>query len=280
VEALHQVPLPPYGLLAYLPRFTGATEVDTQWLENVEPVELDPSGQYYQVSLVTHIGEITTSLQLLERSGGPNGGGAAFDSIVMKQAYLDMSVKQDLSALTQALANATAITYTDASGFSLGSRTPPGTGGFLSKLGSGKQSIRRDPVTGVVLTPTHIFMQPVRHEFILAYVDAAGRPIVTPQAVKPRAIQMGATGTTLASLPVYIDNSIPTPGTGADQVVVMDADEVYCWREDAPRFQVLPAFGAAQLSVLIKCYAYCACLPRYISAVSTISGSGMSAISL
>jgi len=210
---------------------------------------------------------------------GPEIGGA-FDSIVMKQAFIDMSIKQDAYALAQALASATAITYTDAGGFTLGARVPPGVGGFLSKLGSGKQSTRRDPVTGVVLTPTHIFMQPIRHEFSLAYVDAAGRPIYTPQAVKPRQAQMGATGTTLAALPVFIDNGIPTPTTGSDQVIVMDADNVFCWRENQPRFQVLPAFSAAELSALIRCYAYSACLPRYISAVSTISGSGMSSIAL
>lgn len=179
-------------------------------------------------------------------------------------------------ALTAAMANAIAVSYTDAGGFHYVSASVPGVANsFISKVASAKQQIRNG-TNNPILTPDLMFMTPARHEYIIALSDASARPYFQPQKVSREQLAHGETGTSVAALPVFVDNLIPAPSVGVDQVVVLDSEEVYAWREDAPRFAVLPysQVGAPYMSVTVRAYTYAAVLPRYYTAVAAISGSG------
>lgn len=125
-------------------------------------------------------------------------------------------------------------------------------------------------------------MTPNRHEYILAWADAQGRPVMVPtKAPSPRQLQKGEPNTTLGGLPVCVDNQIPTPSSGSDQVLIGDLSMIYVWAPSSPTFRVMPtSVGAGQMSVTITVYGYHAAIPQFKSAFATISGSGMTTAAL
>lgn len=283
VDQCNKQPLPEYGMAVYLPHVTGPAGVAAQGGDNRGVQETDPTAGYLSNTLTTLAGQVIISQQLLDRVG-PN---FSFDKLVLDQLERDYNPKVDQYVLAQALANAGAITYTDGSGFTVTARSNPGVGGFTSKVAGAKAAI--EVTQGVVMSPTHLFVQPNRWDYIEAWSDSSGRPIVVPNVAgafnawvagnsgdKPVPFE-GDTGYKLAGLPVFKDHNIPTPGTGADQAIVGALAEVYVW-EGTPVPRVIPQTYASNLSVLLDLYSYVTCIPRYPLAVQTVSGSGMAAI--
>lgn len=278
--------LPAYGMQVNIPHVTGPAAVATQSSQNTAVTETDPTAGYLTGNLTTLAGQVTVSQQLLDRTGP----GFAFDKLVFDQLERDYAPKLDALCLTAALAGAGSITYTDAAGFQLSgiSGTTSGTRPTLySKISGAKNAIRKG--AGTFMTPTHLFMDPSRWEFISAWGDSNGRPVVVPDLAGPfnaaaagnsdGAVGVeGATGYRLNGLPVFTDANIPVPGAGADQAIVGNLNEVYKF-EGTPIPRVLPQTLGGQLSTLLQLYSYATVIVRYPIAVQSISGTGMAAIS-
>jgi len=279
-------PLPPWGMTVSLPAFTGDAAASLQ-AEGTAIPETDPSsstsgalgaGPTAQVSTVA--GVVTVSQQLLDRSSDSQPSGSRFDTYVYRQLSLDCDRQLDLLALNSALAGAGQVTYTDTAFTLAGSG---GTGHFVAALSAAKNVIEGTP--GAYLEPSHIFMVPQRWELIAGWADSQGRPIILPAAAdsdddgsKPGA-HYGDSTMTWGGLRVIVDPYIPTPATGADQVLVCDTREVIVFT--GPRLaQCFVEPGAAALTVTLRTYQYAACLVRYPTAVQSISGTGMTAVTL
>ncbi|HEX5347844.1 MAG TPA: phage major capsid protein [Pseudonocardiaceae bacterium] len=282
IDQCNGQPMPDYGMTVFIPHVTSPAGVAAQVGQNSGITENDPNAGYLSANITTEAGQVPVSQQLLDRAG-PN---FSYDKMVFDQLNRDYAPKVDTYVLTQALAGAGTITYTDASGFTLGARSTPGTGGFYGKVSGAKAAVRTG--AGVVMNPTHLFVQPNRWEYISGWVDSNGRPAVVPDYAGPFNAMAGgsrdgdagiegATGYRLNGLPAFQDLNIPAPGTGADQAVVGNLTEVYVFEGDlVPR--VIPQTYAANLSVLLQVYAYIAVIVRYPTAIQTIAGSGMASI--
>lgn len=281
VDQCNKQDLPAYGMTVYLPHVTGPAGVASQSSQNTAIQETDPTAGYLSANLATEAGQVTVSQQLLDRAGP----GFEFDKMVFDQLQRDYAPKVDTYVLTQALANAGTVAYTDTTGFHL--NTANATGGFYSKVAGAKAAIRK--AAGVVMTPTHLFLTPDRWEFIEGWADGQARPVVVPGYAGPfNAVAAGNqsgsseaegdTGFKLASLPVFADLNIPTPTVGNDQAIVGNLNEVYVY-EGTPVTRVLPQTQGQNLSVLLQLYSYLAVIPRYPAAIQSIQGSGMASIS-
>lgn len=276
------MPMPEYGMTVYMPHVTAAATTGTQPGQNQGIPEGDPNAGYLQANVATVAGQVPVSQQLLDRAG-PN---FSFDLMVFDQLHRDLAPKVDAYAVAQALAGAGTITYTDASGFTPAARSLPGTGGFYGKVSGAKAAIRTN--AGVVMNPTHLFLQPTRWEYISGWADSNGHPLVVPDYAGPNnalaggsadgdAGVEGRTGYRLNGLPTFQDLNIPAPGTGADQAIVGNLAEIYLF-ESTPVQRALPQTNANTLSVLLQMYEYVAEIVPYPTAVQAIAGSGMSAI--
>lgn len=279
-DACNKQELPAYGMTVYLPHVTGPAGVASQSAQNTAVQETDPTAGYLSSNLTTLAGEVTVSQQLLDRAGP----GFPFDKMVFDQLNRAYNPQLDNVVLTAALANAGTIAYTDSTGFHLSAANA--AGGFYSKVSGGKSAIRKG--AGVFMSPSHLFLDPARWEFISAWGDGQARPVVVPDYAGPfNAVAGGSengdlsiegnTGYRLNGLPVYTDANIPTPTVGADQALVVAAEEVYYW-EGTPVTRALPQTLGNQLSVILQQYSYVAVIPRYTGAVQSIQGTGMATI--
>jgi HK97 family phage major capsid protein len=264
--------LPEYGMTVYLPALSGPAGVASQSTQNTGVTETDPTAGYISNNLTTLAGEVTISQQLLDRAG-PN---FAFDKMVFDQLTRAYNQQADAYALTAALANAGTITYT-AGSFSLPA--------FWSKVAGAKAATAS--TSGTILPATHLFATPARWSFAEAQVDSQNRPLIVPNyagAFNAGAagsdgtpVVEGNTGYRMLGLNVFEDGSIPTPGTGADQVIVAHMPEVWVWEGPlTPR--VIPQTYAQNLSVLLQTYSYITAIVRYPKAVQTITGTGLGSI--
>lgn len=276
INTLAQHDLPSTGMTINIPAIGNAAGLGTQSTQNTAVTETDPNSAYLSASVTTLAGQITVSQQLLDRTGPWDG---SYDAVMFDQLSREYNTQADTFALTQALSGAGAITYTSGS---------PTMTLFYSKVNGAQAAIRSG--AGVFRNPTAMFLVPNRWSYLAAQVDTAGRPLIVPNAQSPmNAISSGGQGAAgsagvegfsgynMAGLDVYQDASIPTPGTGADQAVVLDPSAILNFEGDlVPR--VLPQTLGNQLSVILQCYAYIAVLPLYPTAVQAISGTGMATI--
>jgi hypothetical protein len=119
---------------------------------------------------------------------------------------------------------------------------------------------------------------------MLAAVDTAGRPLVTPSG--PGVNQIAAFGSVasqgqvgeIAGLPVYVDPNLPTnlgSGTNEDRVLVLRASDLLLW-ESGIRSRVLPDVGSGTLTVRLQVYGYIAfTAERYPKSTAVIAGTGI-----
>lgn len=284
IDQCNAQPLPEYGMNIYMPRVTGPAAVASQ-TEGSGVTETDPTLGYLSAGLITEAGQVTVTQQLLDRVG-PN---FQFDRLIFDQLKRDYNPKVDAYALTTALATAGAITFTSAGWVFVAA---PGTASFVSKYAGAINAI--ETTAGTVMSPSHAFVQTSRWNFLEsvgALESASGslHPLFVPQSNGPFnafATQggdgfvpyEGNTGYKLLGLPVFKDLNIPTPGTGADQAIIANLREVYVY-EGPTVTRAVPQTMANNLQILLQHYAYIAVLVRYPSAVQTISGTGMAAIS-
>lgn len=283
IDQTNKHDLPEYGMTVYIPAVLTDAQVGDQATapgtgENTAVVETDPTAGYLSANLDTKAGQVVVSQQLLDRAG-PN---FAFDKLIFDQLTRDYNAQADAFVLTQALAGAGTVAY-NGSAFVLTSGTET-AGSFYQKISGAKAKIRT--AAGVVMDPTHLFLDPTRWEYCVAQADSQGRPLIVPGYANPVNAAgagnqsgdpgyEGDTGYRLNGLPVFHDLNIPTPATGADQAIVGALDEVYTWEgELVPR--VLPQTYGNQLSVLLQVYSYLAVIVRYPTAIQKITGTALS----
>jgi len=244
--------------------------------------ETDPTTGYLSANLQTEAGQVIISQQLLDRAG-PN---FAFDQLIFDQLTRDYNKAADSFVLTAALAGAGSVAY-NASAWALTNpfNTTSGSQGesFYDKVAQSKSKIRTG--AGVFMDPTHIFVRPERLELAEAAMDTLGRPLLTAGYLNPYNAAVagnesgitgyeGDSGYKLTGLPIFHDFNIPAVGTTGDQAIVGALDEVYVWESQlVPR--VIPQTYAQNLQVLLQVYAYIAVIPRYPTALQSISGSAM-----
>lgn len=277
-DECNKQPLPEYGMTVYLPHVVQGAQVATQVGQNDGIAETDPNAAYLSANLVTLAGEVTVSQQLLDRVG-PN---FSYDTMIFDQLHRDYDPKVDQFVLAQALANANSVSYTG----SFAMTGTSGVGGFYGIVGQAKSNIRT--TIGTVMNPTHLFVQPERWEYMSAWADANGRPIVVPDyagAYNAAAAgnsngdtgTEGNTGYRFNGLPVFQDLNIPNDSSARDQAIVGALNEVWYW-EGALIPRVLPQTLASTLSVLLQVYSYIGAIVPYPNAIQEINGAGMSSM--
>lgn len=271
-------PLPDYGMDVYIPAVTGPAGIAAQ-TEGSGVQETDPTAGYLSAQIATLAGQVTVSQQLLDRAGP----GFAFDRMIFDQLNRDYAPKLDNKVLTTALSGAGAISYT---GTFAVTATSGATNSLYSKISAAKVAIRT--TAGTVLNPTHVFFQPSRWEYVVAWGDASARPIVVPDYAGPfNAAAAGSddgdsgiegnTGYRINGLRAFSDANIPVPGSGADQVIVGDLSEVHLF-EGQPVTRAVPQTLANNLQVLLQLYNYVAVIVRYPLAIQAISGTALAGI--
>jgi hypothetical protein len=276
-----KAPLPDSGLAIYKPQMTGPAGV-AQWSENNSVTEVDPTAGYASATLVIFAGEVHLSQVVLDRMSPDY----RFDVACEDALHRDYDPKFDAYVLAQSLAGATSQSWTGSSNtFDLS--VTSGSGGFYGQVSKAKAGMRK--LAGTVLNPTHLFMDPARYEYIAAWSDSTGRPMIVPDYAGPfnaagnsgdgNAGIEGYTGTRFNGLPVFTDPSIPTTTTvHYDQALVGDLQEVEVY-EGAPINRVLPQTLASNLETILQRYSYATVLVNYAGSVTSINGSGFSAIS-
>jgi hypothetical protein len=280
-----QAPLPDYGLAIYKPQVTGPAGVAQQTETSINSsgvTEVDPTAGYASASLVIVAGEVTLSQVILDRMAPDY----RFDVMCEDQLHRDYDPKFDAYVLAQALSGATSQSWTgNSNAFDL--TVTSGSGGFYGQVSKAKGAMRK--LAGTVLNPTHLFLDPARYEYIAAWSDANGRPMIVPDYAGPfnaagnsgdgDAGVEGYSGTRFNGLPVFTDANLPTTTTvNYDQAIVGDLAEVEVY-EGAAINRVLPQTSGNKLLTILQRYSYATVLVNYAAAVTSINGSGFSAIS-
>ncbi|MGV9536567.1 phage major capsid protein [Streptosporangium sandarakinum] len=258
-----------------LPRLATGTAVAEQSSQNSAVQNTDATTSSVTAAVATIAGQQVVSLQLIEQSP------INMDEVLLADLAKDYAVKLDTFVISNNATNkvgllnisgANAVTYTDAS---------PTPGELYGKLADAIQQIH----TGRYQPPDAIFMHPRRWAWMLAALDTAGRPLVTPVANAPQNV-LAAVGDvnsegfvgSLQGLPVFVDPNIPTnlgTGTNEDRIIVARTDDVILF-EGSPKAEVFREPLAANLSVLLRFYNYAALhASRYAKSVSVISGTGL-----
>jgi hypothetical protein len=278
-------PLPDYGLAIYKPQVTGPAGMAQQTEANINSsgvTEVDPTAGYASATLVIFAGEVTLSRVVLDRMAPDY----RFDVMCEDQLHRDYDPKFDAYVLAQALSGSTSQSWTgNSNAFDL--TVTSGSGGFYGQVSKAKAGMRKLP--GTVLNPTHLFLDPARYEYIAAWSDTNGRPMIVPDYAGPfnaaansgdgDAGIEGYSGTRFNGLPVFTDANIPTTTTvNYDQAIVGDLHEVEVY-EGAPINRVLPQTLGTKLLTVLQRYSYATVLVNYAAAVTSINGSGFSAIS-
>jgi len=274
-------PLPDYGLAIYKPQVLGPAGV-TQFTEGGSVTEVDPSAGFAVATLAIFAGEVTLSQPVIDRTS-PD---FRFDVMCEDQLRRNYDPKFDKYVLAQALGSATSQSWTGNSGVFV-MTSASGAGGFYGQVGKAKAAMRK--LEGTVLNATHLFLDPSRYENMAAWSDSQGRPLVVPDNAGPfNAVANsgdgdagieGYTGTRFNGLPVFTDANIPTTNGTLyyDQAVVGSLSEVEVY-EGAPVNRVLPQTLASSLETILQRYSYGTVLVNYNGAVTTINGTGFSAI--
>ena len=282
--------LPEYGMSIYIPAVKQAFEVATQQSGStgegnaVNETAVGSGFGYLSGTLTTIAGDQFITQQLLDRAG-PN---FAFDKMIFDQLERNYARKFDEAVLTAALVNATEQNW--AGTFALTAKEK--AGGFVGQVAKSKGAMRA--LGGTILNPTHLFLTQNRWEFISAFADSQGRPLVNPQYAGPcEAAAAGSsdgdegiegyTGYRLAGLPVYQDGNISKSGTYTgtseqEQAIVGCLKEVWVY-EGPPVTRALPQTKGTELLVLLQRYSYYTVIKRYEKAVTVITGTAMQPVS-
>jgi len=247
-----------YGMTLNLPAFSSAATAAAQTPQNTAISDSTPGAGFLSANMTTIAGEVETSQQQFDRTG-PLG----IDEILYTALRQQVDTSADLAAITIALSGAG--TVAGASSF-----TAAGLYGDVAKARA--QMLTTD---GTKLPSTHCFMQPSFYEWAIAQVDPSGRPLLLPEnvtAVMPFTPSPGWTGERLLGTGVFTNGQIPASGSNT-QIILTNQSEVFVVRSQ-PGLRAIPETYANNLTVVIQCYQYVACIVRHpAGAVQVLSGA-------
>lgn len=262
------VPLPEFGLEAYVPIVTTGTTVSTQ-TEGSGVSEGDPVTGFASGAIVNKAGQITVTQQYLDRAGP----GISGDVVLYRQLQEQLDAQIDAYAIAQALANAQSVT--NAGTFAVA--TASGVGGFLKDLKAAKNLLH--DTAGVRLRGTHAFAIGDFCDYLAAEADAQGRPLFSPsfddnrlpiRSVGDQTAE-GYTGYVLVGLALFADDNIPNASSNA-QIVICRPDTILLL-EGEPVPYCYPPSVAGSLEAILGVRCYMTAIPRFPSGVAAISGA-------
>jgi hypothetical protein len=260
-----QVPLPPYGMQAYIPIVTTGTTVATN-VEGNTTAEGDPVTGFASGAIVSKAGQVTLSQASVDRVGP----GITGDVVICRQLKEQLQSQVDVYGLTLVIASA--ATVAGISTFAL-TASGVGVGGLLGDLKKAKSKLT--DTAGVRLRGTHCFAVDDFVDYLEAYSDGQSRPVFSPDPVAAADQSDGFSGFSLSSLGLWGDTNIPTSGSNL-QIVVCRADTIVHLQSPVV-CDFLPQFGAGNLDPVIRVRQYCTTIPRFPTGVAVITGNGYAA---
>jgi HK97 family phage major capsid protein len=273
--------LPDVGMSLIVPRLTVGTAAGVQATENTAVSTQDPTEVDLTVPVRTIAGYSPVSRQSLERA-----------------AYSDQILFEDLIARYWATLDQQCLNGTGSAGQILGVLQTAGIStsaastatvvGVYPKILDLVQQIA-NAVGGIGYNADAVVMHARRWAFFCAALDTANRPLVEPQAGQGVAFNAIAVSTgkgyggpvgTLAGLPVFLDNNIPTnlgAGTNEDRIIVVASQASHLWeRSNDPVTVSFEQQAGTSLQVQLVVYGYAAFTAgRYPAASGVISGAGL-----
>jgi hypothetical protein len=270
------VPLPAWGLQAYVPVVTTGTSVTTQ-TEEGSVSEGDPVTNYTSSTVVTKAGQITVSQQFLDRAGP----GIAGDGVLFQQLRQQLNAQIDAYAIGQALAGAQSVVNN--ASFTV-TNTSGGVGGFFSDLKKAKNLLR--DTAGVRLQASHVFAAGDFVNHIAAYANTQGGPMFSPWFagdLQPTRAQgdpqaEGYSGYVVSGCALVDDDNIGQIGTTTQlQIIVTNPGQAILQLEGAPIPYCYPPTVAQRLEAVLGLRAYLATVVRFKEGVATIFGKAYEA---
>lgn len=268
VNQCNEVPLPSYGLTAYVPAFTSGTTASAQGGEGdlVSLDDPDPVAGYREATVETVSTGVTLDQQLVDR-----GGPVAFDQAL--RAQLDLNLNAQLDALVLGAAVSAGATTPGAG--------PASAGAFLGDVASARE---RAYAPGTRARVTHCFVSDEVFGWLSRTSDGAGRPILLPsyQASAPAPWGLSGledkdrqfAGFTGHVLPggqlLFVDENL----SGSGDVVVSRPATVLVATGEPVVNVVMDGSLAGSLQGVVVAYRYFVAVPLVPGATQTITGYG------
>lgn len=288
IDQMKKYPMPETGMTFNVPKITVPTQANNQTAgsgENSTVTSRDMTSTYESGTVQTIVDNLTVSQQYLDRVGPGIGG----DMIVRDDQQRQYNRSLNLYAWG-------ALMTTPGIG-TINFPLPGGDSSFNAAVAAFKHAVHGAKAIirntdGIVAYPTHFITDGSMWEQIEGSYDTNNRPLVVPQGVafNPLAVgdesnaPEGYTGFKFASMPAFSDESMwvqwnqngsASAGFSTDHVALVAALDIFAyWLEGPPVIRVLPQPFAAQLSVLIQQFGYCAFVPVYPAASQLIFGAG------
>lgn len=275
---MQSMPLPEYGMTTNIPRLTTPTATGVQTTENTNLANQDPASTLLTSPVVTIGGYVVLSRQAVER-------GMLTEEVVTSDLMADYNAKLDVQLINGTGSSGQHLGLLNVSGINTATYTnaTPTLGGLFPKIASAVGQVMSNRFAG----PTAIVMSPTEWVWMLAQVDANGRPLI--QAAEGAYNPLGASGTpgyggqagVLFNLPVFLDGNIPAnlgAGTNETRIIVADFEDSYLFEDPSgvPSQMRFDATFAQQLSVLLVCYGYsAAAIGRQPKSISVVGGTGL-----
>src|SRR5664280_407132 len=255
---------PGHGMTMYLPSFASAPTVAQQTTQNSGVSDSTPSATFLTANLATFTGEVEVSQQLFDRVG-PLG----MDEVIHSALAQQLATQVDTYVITTALATAGTVA---------GSSLFAGAAGLYGDIAQAKAAM--ETASGTKIPATHVFSSTSFVEWLEAWVDPNGRPLLLPAyststlPIQPDAsgnAPVGFTGERLLGTALFADGNIAPSGSNA-QIIVANPAEVFTLQSE-PVIRAVPETFAQDLSVTIQLYGLVGAIVRHPLAIQNLTGS-------
>jgi hypothetical protein len=277
-DQCHKLPLPAFGMRAYLPYMSSAASASEQ-TEGSAVSETVPGTELEAAEVEDVTGQITVTQQLRDRAY--SGGGSA-DVIIGRQLQENLDEKIDRYALNQAINNGKAVT----------GQATYSTAKLYQDLAKGREQLT--DTAGTRLRPTHMFTTSDLYSYASRQVDSSERPIITPQFAPGFPVATGAddfddqdkrpvwsrfTGTVMPGGVLWFeDDNIPEYGTtGQTQIIVSAPADAIVLMEDEPILTPFVEAKANELKVILNLRSYVAEITRHASGTAAVTSAAYKA---
>ncbi len=269
--------LPPWGMNAYVPAWSGGGTTVTTNTEDAALSETDPISGFQSGAITQQTGKVTLSRAVSDRVGPGMSG----DRAVFLQLADTLGSAVNIYALNQAMPSSQ--TVTNSGSFSVTNLGGGGVGTGLFRDLKTAKNLTHDTL-GTRIRSTHLFTTGDLLDFVTGFADANGQPMFHPSHSDNPPARTNAnpdgdgwSGFIIAGLAAYADDSVPTTTTSNfAQLIVTRPSEIALLESD-PVFSVYPQALAGNLEDIVVAREYTATIARYPSAVATIGGAAYQA---